>query len=136
MEQKVFPKVIMHMKIRFQKSENYPLSLDEILDELNIYDVPKKIRDNLDNMILPKNPKLDMTLDDKTRKYTYKPSFVLKNRRDLINLIKTTQAKGEGGVLKDDVQESMTTEDFERIFKVKKKNLRMCVSFNRNEFIY
>ena len=121
MEQKVFPKIIMHMKMRFQKNENFPISLDEILDELKIFDVPKKIRDNLDNMVLPKNPKLEMTLDDKdkTRKYVYKPSLHLKNRRDLINLIKTTQAKGEGGVLKDDVQESMTTEDFERIFKVK-----------------
>ena len=122
MEQKVFPKVIMHMKIRFQKNENFALSLDEILDELSIFDVPKKIRDNLDNMVLPVNPKLEMSFDDKTktRKYTYKPSFNLKNRRDLINLIKEKQDKGEGGVLKDDVQESMTTEDFERIFKVKK----------------
>ena len=106
------------MKGRFQKNENFPLSLVEILDELAAYDVPLKIRNNLDNMILPKNPKLESIIEDQTRKYTYKPSFILRNRRDLINLIKDRQSKGEGGVLKDDVQESMTTEDFERIFKV------------------
>ena len=106
------------MKSRFQRNENFQLSLDEILDEIQVYDLSPKIRLNLDTMILPQNPKLESTIVDKTRKYTFKPNFMLRNRRDLINLIKAQQAKGEGGVLLDDVQESMTTEEFERIFKL------------------
>ena len=106
------------MKARFQRSENFPLSLEEILDEIQVYDLPPKIRTNLDTIVLPRNPKLESTFEEKARKYIFKPSFILRNRRDLINLIKTQQAKGEGGVLLDDVQEAMTTEEYDKVFKV------------------
>jgi transcription initiation factor TFIIE subunit beta len=68
--------------------------------------------------ILPKNPKLETSVDENVKKYTYKPYYTIRNRKDLINLIKDHQVKGLGGILLDDVQESMTTEDFERVFKV------------------
>ncbi len=67
---------------------------------------------------MPKNPKLETSFDENVKKYTYKPYYTIKNRKDLINLIKDHQTKGLGGILMDDVQESMTTEDFDRIFKV------------------
>jgi transcription initiation factor TFIIE subunit beta len=72
----------------------------------------------LDNTILCNNPKLDVTLENGVRKYTFKPSFVIKNKKDLVNLIKEHQSKGLGGVLAEDVQDSMTTDEYERIFKV------------------
>ena len=53
-------------------------------------------------------------------KYTFKPSYIIRNRKDLIGLIKDNQLRGLGGVLKDEVQDSMTTEDFEKVFKVSK----------------
>ena len=67
---------------------------------------------------MPKNLKLETSFDENVKKYTYKPYYTIKNRKDLINLIKDHQTKGLGGILMDDVLESMTTEDFDRIFKV------------------
>jgi transcription initiation factor TFIIE subunit beta len=67
---------------------------------------------------LPKNPKLDSVIEDNVRKYTFKPYYTIKNRKDLVNLIKDHHSKGFGGLLLDDIQESMTTEDYERVFKV------------------
>jgi transcription initiation factor TFIIE subunit beta len=117
MEQKVFPKIIMHMKQRFQRNENFPISLEEILDELQIYDVNSKSRHNLDTQILTKNPKLEASIEDRNTKYTFKPYHKIRHKRDLINLIKDHQNKGLGGLLLDDIQESMTTDEFERIFR-------------------
>ncbi|RNA42927.1 transcription initiation factor IIE subunit beta [Brachionus plicatilis] len=117
MEQKAFPKIIMHMKQRFQRNENYPISLEEILDELQIIDLNTKSRMNLDTQMLCNNPKLETITEEGVRKYTFKPKFPIKNRKDLINLIKDHQIKGLGGLLVDDVQESMTTEEFERVNK-------------------
>lgn len=67
--------------------------------------------------MLCNNPKLETTTEDGVRKYTFKPKFSIRNRRDLINLIKDHQSKGLGGLLVDDIQESMTTEEFERVNK-------------------
>lgn len=58
-------------------------------------------------------------MEGNVRKYTYKPLFTLRNRRELINLIKDHQTKGIGGVLMEDVQDSMTKDDYDKIFKVK-----------------
>jgi transcription initiation factor TFIIE subunit beta len=68
--------------------------------------------------ILCNNPKLDSTVEDGVRKYTFKPIYKIRTRKDLLNLIKDSQIKGEGGILLENVQESMTTDDFERIIKV------------------
>lgn len=57
-------------------------------------------------------------MEGNVRKYIFKPLFNLRNRRELINLIKDHQSKGLGGILLDDVQDSMATEEFDRIFKV------------------
>lgn len=57
-------------------------------------------------------------MEGNVRKYTYKPLFTLRNRRELINLIKDHQTKGIGGVLMEDVQDSMTKDDYDKIFKV------------------
>ena len=55
-------------------------------------------------------------MDGNTRKYSFKPLFNLRNRRDVINLIKDNQSKGLGGILIDDIQDSMTTDEFEKMF--------------------
>lgn len=59
-------------------------------------------------------------MEGNVRKYTYKPLFTLRNRRELINLIKDHQTKGIGGVLMEDVQDSMTKDDYDKIFKVQR----------------
>ena len=55
---------------------------------------------------MPKNPKLETSFDENVKKYTYKPYYTIKNRKDLINLIKDHQTKGLGGILMDDVVSS------------------------------
>lgn len=55
-------------------------------------------------------------MEGNVRKYSFKPLYNLKKRSDVINLIKENQLKGLGGILLDDIQDSMTTDEFERIF--------------------
>ncbi len=57
------------------------------------------------------NPKIESRIEDGVRKYTFKPFYNIRNRRDLINLIKDQQNKAAGGVLLDDVQESVPDAD-------------------------
>lgn len=64
------------------------------------------------------NPKLEHITKDGLTKYTYKPTHVINGRKDLINLIKEQQNKGLGGILMEDVQESMTNDEYERFSKV------------------
>ncbi len=73
---------------------------------------------NLLEKILCNNPKLESIVENGVRKYTFKPIYKIQNRKELMNLVKESQVKGEGGILMENVQESMTTENFERIFKV------------------
>ena len=61
--------------------------------------------------ILINNPKLESKFEDGTRKYTFKPTYVIRNRRDLVNLIRDQQNKAYGGILLEDVQESMPNAD-------------------------
>jgi transcription initiation factor TFIIE subunit beta len=67
--------------------------------------------------MLSSNPKIETIIEDGVKKYTFKPSLIIRNRKDLLNLVKENQSKGLGGVLMDDVQESMTTDEFERVSK-------------------
>lgn len=57
-------------------------------------------------------------MEGNVRKYTFKPSFTIRNRRDLLNILKEHQSKGLGGVLLEDVQESMINDEFKKIFDV------------------
>ncbi|CAF0709200.1 unnamed protein product [Brachionus calyciflorus] len=136
MEQRAFPKIIMHMKQRFQRDENYPISLEEILDELQIVDLNTKSRMVLDTQMLSSNPKIETTTEDGIKKYTFKPSLILRNRRELINLIKDHQNKGLGGVLVDDIQESMTTEEFDKVFKKLGDDIVVMMGKGKKKVLY
>ena len=57
------------------------------------------------------NPKIECTIEEGIRKYKFKPFYTIRNRRDLINLVKEQQLKAAGGVLLDDVQESVADAD-------------------------
>ena len=62
------------------------------------------------------NPKIESKIEDGVRKYTFKPFYNIRNRRDLVNLVKEQQMKAAGGVLFDDVQESVP--DVDEMLKV------------------
>lgn len=57
------------------------------------------------------NPKIESSVEHTVRKYTFKPFYNIKNRKDLINLVKEQQAKAAGGILLEDIQESLPNAD-------------------------
>jgi transcription initiation factor TFIIE subunit beta len=58
----------------------------------------------LNTEALPNNPKLEQT--DMNR-YTFKPMYKIKDGKSLLRLLKQHDLKGLGGILLDDVQESL-----------------------------
>lgn len=68
----------------------------------------------LETEALPGNPKIERTLDGK---YMFKPPYKLKDRKALLKLLKQQDLKGLGGIMMDDIQESLP--NCEKALKVK-----------------
>ncbi|KAL1456157.1 hypothetical protein WDU94_000906 [Cyamophila willieti] len=100
----VLTKIIELMKRRHQNGLDYPLNIDEILFEINMENVGNKIKTWLSREALQNNPKIDVI--DET-KFLYKPVFQLKGREGLLKLLKQQDLKGTGGILLNDVSESL-----------------------------
>lgn len=100
----ILAKIIKHMKQRHLSGDTYPLSLEEILDETNQLDIGQRQRNWLLNEALANNPKLQVDSDGK---YLFKPPFNIKDRRGLLRLLDKHDQRGLGGILLDDVQESL-----------------------------
>jgi len=100
----VLAKIVKHMKQRHQDGESYPLTLEEILDETNQLDVGNKVKQWLQTEALNNNPKIEVTPD---AKYLFKALYKLKDRKSLLKLLKQQDLKGLGGILLEDVQESL-----------------------------
>lgn len=110
------------MRTRHQEGDQHPLTLEEILDETNQLDVGNKVKMVIDVKIvhiqlfklscfqwlqseaLQNNPKVEATPDGK---FTFKAMYKLKDRKSLLKLLKQQDLKGLGGVLLEDVQESL-----------------------------
>ncbi|WAR23917.1 T2EB-like protein [Mya arenaria] len=103
----ILAKVVNFMKARHLREDGYPLSLDEILDETNQTDVGNKNKHWLMTEALPNNQKLTQVDEDGEKKYKYNPKLIIKDRRALLNLLKQHDLHGEGGLLLDDVEESL-----------------------------
>jgi len=58
----------------------------------------------LETEALPGNPKIERTPDGK---YMFKPPYKLKDRKALLKLLKQQDLKGLGGIMMDDIQESL-----------------------------
>jgi len=139
METKLFPRIVLHLKQRFQRDreENYPISLEEIIDEINPSDhVPQKIRSILDTQMLPANPKLETIIEDGVRKFKYKPLYNVSDRKGIINLIRETQTKGLGGIPMENIQESLTTAEFDRIFKKPSEDIVILSGKGKQKILY
>ncbi|CAG9764388.1 unnamed protein product [Ceutorhynchus assimilis] len=100
----VLAKIVKHIKQRHQDGESFPLSLEEILDETNQLDVGNKVKQWLQTEALGNNPKIEVTPD---QKYFFKATYKLKDRKSLLKLLKQQDLKGLGGILLEDVQESL-----------------------------
>ncbi|KAF7273675.1 hypothetical protein GWI33_013622 [Rhynchophorus ferrugineus] len=100
----VLAKIVKHMKQRHQEGESYPLTLEEILDETKQLDVGNKVKQWLQTEALANNHKIEVTPDGK---YLFKATYKLKDRKSLLKLLKQQDLKGLGGILLEDVEESL-----------------------------
>ncbi|KAJ2942712.1 hypothetical protein O0L34_g11254 [Tuta absoluta] len=100
----VLARIVRHMRARHQDGDDHPLTLDEVLDETNQLDVGNKVKQWLQTEALQNNPKIECTPDGK---YIFKPVYKIKDRKSLLRLLKQQDLKGLGGILLEDVQESL-----------------------------
>ncbi|CAH1708632.1 transcription initiation factor IIE subunit beta [Aphis gossypii] len=100
----VLTKIVKYIRARHQDGDDHPLTLDELLDETNQLDVGTKVKTWLETEALPGNPKIERTSDGK---YMFKPPYKLKDRKALLKLLKQQDLKGLGGIMMDDIQESL-----------------------------
>lgn len=103
----ILAKIVKFMKSRHQQNDLYPLSLEDILDETNQLDIGNKIKHWLGTEALLNNPKIKIVQEDGETKFLYNPKYHIKDRRALLNLLKSHDIYGEGGILLDDVEESL-----------------------------
>ena len=96
------------MKKLYQHGGDRSLSLGDILDETNQLDVEAKISQWLRTEALANNPKVEVSSDGK---YTFKPPHEIRDRKGLIKLLRHYDLKGLGGILLDDVTESLPNYD-------------------------
>uniref|UniRef100_A0A1B6DPV5 TFIIE beta domain-containing protein n=1 Tax=Clastoptera arizonana TaxID=38151 RepID=A0A1B6DPV5_9HEMI len=100
----VLAKIVKHMKSRHQDGDDHPLTLEEILDETNQLDVGSKVKQWLATEALQNNPKVEINAEGK---YVFKAPFKIKDKKGLLKLLKQQDLKGLGGILLEDVQESL-----------------------------
>ncbi|XP_075228757.1 transcription factor IIEbeta [Lycorma delicatula] len=100
----VLAKIVKHMKTRHQDGDDHPLSLDEILDETNQLDIGSKVKQWLLTEALVKNPKIEVNNEGK---FIFKAPYKIKDKKGLLRLLKQHDLKGLGGILLEDVQESL-----------------------------
>ena len=108
----ILAKIVKHMKQRFALGDSEPLSLDELLDETNQLDIGNRQRTWLESEALRNNPKIELTQDGK---YAFKPVFKLRDRKTLLKLLEKYDIHGKGGIMLDDVMESLP--NAERVLK-------------------
>ncbi|XP_077996882.1 general transcription factor IIE subunit 2-like [Glandiceps talaboti] len=100
----VLAKIVNHMKVRHLDKQSFALTLDEILDETNQTDIGSRQKVWLQNEALCNNPKIKV-FDG--HKYAYKPKYELRGRKDLLRFLDRQDQKGMGGILMEDIEESL-----------------------------
>ncbi|XP_046735996.1 transcription initiation factor IIE subunit beta [Diprion similis] len=100
----VLAKIVKHMKSRHQEGDDHPLTLEEILDETNQLDVGSKVKQWLLTESLINNPKIEVSPDGR---FSFKAMYKIKDKKSLLRLLKQQDLKGLGGILLEDIQESL-----------------------------
>lgn len=118
----VLAKIVKFMKKRHLDGDTYPLSLEEILDETNQLDVGSRQRHWLSTEALQNNPKIQVSPEGK---YVFKPAYNIKDRKSLLRLLDKHDQRGLGGILCDDVVESLPSA--EKALKVLGDNINYVI---------
>ncbi|XP_014247526.1 transcription initiation factor IIE subunit beta [Cimex lectularius] len=100
----VLAKIVKYMKTRHQEGDDHPLTLDEILDETNQLDVGSKVKQWLQTEALVNNPKIEVNTEGK---FLFKAPYRIRDKKGLLRLLRQQDLKGLGGILLEDVQESL-----------------------------
>uniref|UniRef100_A0A183BQY0 TFIIE beta domain-containing protein n=1 Tax=Globodera pallida TaxID=36090 RepID=A0A183BQY0_GLOPA len=95
-------KIVDYMKKRHLNQQPWALSLKEILEEMQVYDVNRKSMLWLQEA-LPRNPRLQAEADN--AKFVYNPPFKVKNRATLLAILKKYHTDGKGGILLSDLSD-------------------------------
>lgn len=101
----VLAKIVKHMKTRHQDGDDHPLTIEDILDETNQLDIGTSVKTWLQTEALQNNPKIEVSPDG--TKFAFKPVYKIKDGKSLLRLLKQQDLKGLGGVLLEEVQESL-----------------------------
>lgn len=103
----VLAKIVKFLKQRHQGGCNDPLLLEEILDETKQLDTTSKMRHWLATEALISNPKVQVSQEDGINKFCFKPKFNIHDRKSLVKLLRSYDLHGKGGILMEDVEESL-----------------------------
>lgn len=99
-------KIVDYMKKRHLNQQQWPLTLQEILDELQIYDLQKRSLAFLQEA-LPNNPRLIMEGD----KFAFRPPYKIKGKTSLVAVARKHHQDGKGGILVSDLAECVANCD-------------------------
>ncbi|KAL7646423.1 UNVERIFIED_CONTAM: hypothetical protein RMT77_003336 [Armadillidium vulgare] len=127
----VLARIVRHMRTRHQDGEVHPLSIDEILDETNQLNIGQRVKQWLISESLPNNPKIT----DVEGKYIFKPPLPVRDKKSLLKLLRQHDMKGLGGVMLDDIQESVP--HYEKVMKlIDKEILRIVRQTDKKQIIF
>ncbi|KAK9508754.1 hypothetical protein O3M35_006235 [Rhynocoris fuscipes] len=100
----VLAKIVKYMKTRHLEGDDHPLTLEEILDETNQLDVGSKVKQWLQTEALVNNPKIEVNQEGK---FLFKAPYKIRDKKGLLRLLRQHDLKGLGGIMLEDVQESL-----------------------------
>ncbi|KAI8785531.1 general transcription factor IIE subunit 2 [Biomphalaria glabrata] len=103
----ILAKIVKYLKMRHQGGMNDPMLLEEILDETHQLDIPSKKKHWLASEALLNNPKIVVVKEDGVNKFCFKPKFDIHDKRGLVKLLKNYDLHGKGGIMIDDIEESL-----------------------------
>ncbi|XP_076435581.1 general transcription factor IIE subunit 2-like [Babylonia areolata] len=103
----VLARIVKHLKSKHQEGDTEALLLEEILDETNQLDVTNSVKHWLQTEALLSNPKVTVKESSEGRKFAFNPKLDIRDRKGLMKLLKNYDLVGKGGVLMEDVEESL-----------------------------
>ena len=103
----VLTAIVNFMKNRHLQRKFEPLSVDEILDQINYTDISQNDKAWLGNEALKGNSKLV----HRDGKFAFKPTYHVKDKKQLLKLLERHEESGLGGILLDDIRESLPDAD-------------------------
>ena len=103
----VLAAIVDFMKKRHLQRQFEPLTVDEILDQIKYTDISQSDKAWLEHEALKGNAKLV----HKDGKFVFKPKYYVKDKKQLLKLLERHEESGLGGILLDDIRESLPDAD-------------------------